>query len=143
MYKTVEQYISQASKDQYPGGLGVDPSIYNDCGTDAKEGKAYIDWNGVCDGGSSVPNGASSGAGGAYSNRVYDTEKRQWVQPTIPLIPSVKPLLKEFTCATCAKSDVCSIKEEFTKSYNDIKDVALRTNVHIETVIKCQKYLHR
>lgn len=63
-------------------------------------------------------------------------------QKTIPPMPPVKPLRDEI-CEFCAKEDVCSIQEEFMKAYKDILDIEGRTNVFINTNVKCKKFLRK
>lgn len=52
----------------------------------------------------------------------------------------VKPIRDE-VCEFCAKEDVCGIKEESMRAYKDILDIEGRTNVFINTSIKCKKFL--
>ena len=59
----------------------------------------------------------------------------------IPM-PPVKQLRDE-ACEDCAKADVCSIQEEFMKAYKDILDIEGRTNVFINTNVKCKKFLRK
>jgi hypothetical protein len=63
-------------------------------------------------------------------------------QRTIPQMPPVKQLRDE-ACEDCAKADVCSIQEEFMKAYKDILDIESRTNVFINTNVKCKKFLRK
>ena len=51
--------------------------------------------------------------------------------------------LKHEVCEFCAKEDVCSIKEETMSSYKDILDIEGKTNVFINTTIKCKKFLRK
>jgi hypothetical protein len=59
----------------------------------------------------------------------------------IPM-PPVKPLRDE-VCEICAKEDVCSIKEELMRAYKDVLDIEERTNVFINTSVKCKKFLRK
>lgn len=64
-------------------------------------------------------------------------------RPSPVPMPPVKTLSKDEVCETCAKEDVCSIKEELTKAYKDILDIEGRTNVFISTSVKCNKFLRK
>ncbi|MDF2590532.1 MAG: hypothetical protein K0S41_4375 [Anaerocolumna sp.] len=57
-------------------------------------------------------------------------------------MPPVKQLRDE-TCEDCAKSDMCSIQEEFMRAYKDILEIEGRTNVFINTSVKCKKFLRK
>jgi hypothetical protein len=63
-------------------------------------------------------------------------------QKTIPNMPPVKQLRDE-ACEDCAKADVCSIQEEFMRAYKDILEIEGRTNVFINTNVKCKKFLRK
>ena len=60
---------------------------------------------------------------------------------TPPLPPPIIP--KSTTCETCLKEDVCMYKEELNKAIKDIADIADRTNVFIETDIRCCKWTRK
>jgi hypothetical protein len=63
-------------------------------------------------------------------------------QRTIPTMPPVKQLRDE-ACEDCAKADVCSMQEDFMKAYKDILEIEGRTNVFINTSVKCKKFLRK
>ena len=44
-------------------------------------------------------------------------------------------------CDTCSKEDVCMYKEELAKAVKDIMQISDRTNVFIDTDVKCKKWL--
>ena len=44
-------------------------------------------------------------------------------------------------CDTCSKEDVCMYKEELAKVVKDIMQISDRTNVFIDTDVKCKKWL--
>lgn len=43
-------------------------------------------------------------------------------------------------CDTCNKEDVCMYKVDFAKAINDIIQISERTNVFINTDIRCKKW---
>lgn len=43
-------------------------------------------------------------------------------------------------CDTCIKQDVCMFKDECTKAVKDIRLIAERTNIFIDTDIRCKKW---
>lgn len=59
----------------------------------------------------------------------------------IPM-PSVKPPSNDCDriCNTCIKQDVCMFKDECTKAVKDIRLIAERTNIFIDTDIRCKKW---
>ena len=44
-------------------------------------------------------------------------------------------------CDTCSKEDVCMYKEELAKAVKDIMQISDRTNVFVDTDVKCKKWL--
>ena len=59
----------------------------------------------------------------------------------IPM-PDVKPPASngDRICNTCSKEDVCMYKGELAKAAKDITEISERTNVFIDTDIKCKKW---
>lgn len=59
----------------------------------------------------------------------------------IPM-PNVKSFLDndDRICNTCIKQDVCMFKSECIKAAKDISLIAERTNVFIDTDIRCKKW---
>lgn len=59
----------------------------------------------------------------------------------IPM-PPVKPPASngDRICNTCNKEDVCMYKEELSKAAKDIAEISDRTNVFVDTEIKCKKW---
>ena len=58
-------------------------------------------------------------------------------------MPSVKPPKSDNgdrICNTCSKEDVCMYKGECAKAAKDISLIAERTNVFIDTDIRCKKW---
>lgn len=88
----------------------------------------------------SVHNGVADDYEIPRNPKFYDSEL-PFTGCNIPM-PNTKSLRDE-TCEDCAKADVCSIKEEFTKAYKDILDIEGRTNVFVNTSVKCKKFLHK
>ena len=57
-------------------------------------------------------------------------------------IPSVKPPATngDRICNTCNKEDVCMYKGELAQAAKEITQIAERTNVFIDTDIRCKKW---
>ena len=75
-----------------------------------------------------------------------DENKLPLTNCNIPM-PSVKPSVKppksdngDRICDTCDKEDVCMYKDECAQAAKDISLIAERTNVFIDTDIRCKKW---
>ena len=57
-------------------------------------------------------------------------------------MPSVKPPASngDRICNTCNKEDVCMYKGELAKAAKEITQISERTNVFIDTDIRCKKW---
>lgn len=66
--------------------------------------------------------------------KLYETE-------SFPM-PSVKPPASngDKICNTCNKEDVCMYKAELAQAAKEITQISERTNVFIDTDIKCKKW---
>ena len=58
-------------------------------------------------------------------------------------MPDVKPPSSngDRICDTCNKEDVCMYKGELAQAAKEITQISERTNVFIDTDIKCKKWL--
>lgn len=59
----------------------------------------------------------------------------------IPMPPVKTPIGQEHICNTCGKEDVCMYKGECAKAAKDITEISERTNVFIDTDIRCKKWI--
>lgn len=60
-----------------------------------------------------------------------------------PKLSSTYSKIKDSVCETCAKEDVCRLKEEMMNVCRDILLIQENTEDFIETSIKCKKYLYK
>lgn len=59
-----------------------------------------------------------------------------------PKLSSTYSKSKDNVCDTCAKEDVCKLKEELGNVCRDILLIQEKTNDFVETSIKCKKYFY-
>ena len=79
---------------------------------------------------------------------IYNSVASEYEMPVLPKticnIPmtSVKPSRTDGDrmCNTCNKEDVCMYKEELAQAAKDISQISERTNVFIDTNIRCKKW---
>lgn len=91
-----------------------------------------------------VYNGVSSEYGMPRDPRFYENENvgAPKTNCNTPM-PSVKPPKADNgdrICDTCNKEDVCMYKGECAQAAKDISLIAERTNVFIDTDIRCKKW---
>ena len=77
--------------------------------------------------------------------RFYESENVSGLPKTncnipIPSVKSPKSDNGDRICDTCSKEDVCMYKGECAQAAKDISLIAERTNVFIDTDIKCKKW---
>lgn len=59
----------------------------------------------------------------------------------IPMPPVRTSIGQNHICNTCGKEDVCMYKAECTMAAKDITEISERTNVFINTDIRCKKWI--
>ena len=60
-----------------------------------------------------------------------------------PPVPPVKPLKNCGSCDTCIKEDVCVYKDSYLSAKSDIELIEGRTNVFMDNIIRCDKWVSK